>query len=174
MATGEAFTDEGAGSEATSYYYSAWSFSSLGYSTDYATVHIGGTIMILLVLALLPLGLTIAMFATKNSMLGFPASLFWAIFGGYAYTQSTVPWGDWQYFLAFASLLGMVTFTALAAYGLRERRDTIADAEMDEEGEGEGSFIDEPSSGSSKRVKALRKRAEGRRSRKNLRDEEVF
>ncbi len=130
--------------------------------------------MLLGTLTAIAILLTVAMVATKNSMLGFPSAMFWAILGGHAYQQSTIPWGDIYFYFSFACLLGMTTFCALGAFGLRERRDTIADAEMDEEGEEEGRFIDEPSSGPSKRVKALRKRAEGRRPRKNLRDEEGF
>ena len=86
--------------------------------------------MVLLTLTFIAVGLTCAMFYTKEAMLGFPCALFWAILGGYCYTQSTIPWGDIYYFLAFASLFGMTTFTALSAYGLREKRDTIADEEL--------------------------------------------
>lgn len=83
--------------------------------------------------------LTFCMFLTKASMLGFACSVFWALFGGYAYTLSSSTW-DIYYMTAFASLLGMTTFTALGAYGLRERRDTLGDEAM--EGGG-GSYIDE-------------------------------
>ena len=83
--------------------------------------------------------LTFCMFLTRASMLGFACSVFWALFGGYAYTLSSSTW-DIYYMTAFASLLGMTTFTALGAYGLRERRDTLGDEAM--EGGG-GSYIDE-------------------------------
>jgi hypothetical protein len=92
--------------------------------------------MELLTLSIIALGLTVVMFTSRERMLGPAAAVFWAILGGYAYTESTTAWGDWQFFLAFACLLGMTTFSLLAAYALREKMDTIADQEM-EQGEGE-------------------------------------
>ncbi len=125
------------------------------------------------VLAFIAVILTWAMFSSRNSMLGFPCTIFWALLGGQAYTLSTVPWGDIYYYIAFASLLGMTTFCALGAYGLRERRDTIADEEL-ERGEGQlivekekddfEEMFDSEETESSKRTKRLRKRAEERRT----------
>lgn len=121
--------------------------------------------------------LTCAMFGTKNAMLGFPCTIFWGLVGGQAYTLSVAAW-DIYYILAFACLLGMTTFCAVGAYGLREKRDTIADAEMDdEEGEPEKGYIGERDNGSNKlfstepaeeektnlRTKDLRERARKRR-----------
>jgi hypothetical protein len=83
------------------------------------------------------------MFATRQAMLGFACALFWAITGAQAYTLSTIPWGDVYYYIAFSCLLGMTTFTALAAYGLREKRDTLADESMDEEESIESMPVDE-------------------------------
>jgi len=83
--------------------------------------------------------LTLAMFHSRNAALGFPCALFWAIAGGQAYTLSTTTW-DVYFILAFGCLLGMVTFCVLGAYGLREKRDTFADEEMEE---GEGAYVDE-------------------------------
>ncbi len=97
--------------------------------------------MLLTILAILAVSLTCAMFATRQAMLGFPSAIFWALTGGQAYMLSAIAW-DIYFLIAFASLLGMTTFTALAAYGLREKRDTMADKEM--EG-GEGGYIDESS-----------------------------
>ena len=71
------------------------------------------------VLGALALGLTALMFVTRSSILGFPCVIFWGLFGAYAYTQSAATW-DLYYLLFIASLLGMVPFTALAAYALRE------------------------------------------------------
>lgn len=128
--------------------------------------------IILIALAILALGLTVAMFATRQSMLGFPCVIFWAILGGYAYTESTTAWGDWQYYLAFGSLFGMTAFCALAAFGLREKRDTVADVSMDEEVGEEEEYIDEGGSGDgfgeskgSKRTRELRQRAKDRRTK---------
>lgn len=124
-------------------------------------------------LLFIAVALTVVMFATRQAMLGFACVIFWAILGAEAYTLSTVPWGDTYYYMFFASLFGMTTFCALAAFGMRERRDTIADKELEK---GEGDYIDE-SGGEpnllgeeketkpSKRTRALRKRAEGRRTK---------
>lgn len=125
--------------------------------------------MLMATLTVIAVVLTTTMFATRQAMLGFPSAMFWAILGGYAYTQSTVPWGDIYFYFAFASLLGMTTFCALGAFALRERRDTIADVEMQDEEEGgeeEGAFIDEVTSKPSKRTQALRDRAKQRKDRR--------
>jgi len=117
--------------------------------------------------------LTFVMFLSRQMMLGFPCVMFWAIMGGYCYTMSVYDWDTW-YFLFFASL-GMAIFCALAAFALREKRDTIADEEMEE---GEGGFIEEgkekvsPKSDNSEesevseRTKRIRERADNRRSGK--------
>lgn len=128
-------------------------------------------------------GLTIAMFWTKNMMLGFPGLIFWAIASGQAYTSSTTLW-DVPY-LVFFGCAGMAIFNAFAMYGLRERRDTIGDMSMEHESE---RYIDEkpepkieePKEYSEDdgdtitiRRKKLRERAEARRTaegRKELRD----
>lgn len=82
--------------------------------------------------------LTWAMFLSREAMLGFPCFIFWAVTGGYCYTISVYDW-DIYYFVFFASF-GMAIFCAFAAYGLREKRDTIADEEMEK---GEGEYLDE-------------------------------
>ena len=114
--------------------------------------------------------LTWVMFLSRNAMLGFPCTIFWAVTGGYCYTMSVYDWDIW-YFIFFASF-GMAIFCALAAFGLREKRDTIADEEMEE---GEGGFIDEKKeSGNreesdepqmSERSKRVRERAKNRREK---------
>lgn len=137
-----------------------------------------GDVFLLIALLLIPLGLTVAMFLSKEMMLGFPATLFWAIFGGYCYTQSEVAWGDIYYYLAFGSLLGMTVFTAFAAYGLRERRETIAEEEFEEgepqrigeepgkKDETETIFSIEGEAEPSARTKAVRQRARARKTRR--------
>ena len=115
-------------------YYKAWGQKATG--KWYVTTSTGwkeSTGMVLLTLALLAISLTIAMFLSRNAMLGFPCVIFWVILGAYAYTLSTTPWGDWQYFLFFGSF-GMAIFCAFAAFGLREQKDTGTD---------EDEFIDE-------------------------------
>ena len=145
-------------------HYRAWSEALGEYSVGYAQGRIGGMGMTLLALCFVVVGLTVAMFVTKQMMLGFPCVIFWGVLGGYAYGESTATW-DWQYILFFASM-GMVMFSALAMYGLRERRDTIADIETDEELAGEaGLYDEEQESEPSARVKALRSRASRRKGR---------
>ena len=121
-------------------------------------------------IGVMALALTCTMFATRQAMLGFACGLFWAIFGGYSYTLSVVPWGDVYYYAFIGSMLGMVPFTILAAYGLREKRDTIADEELDgakseeekaAEGEEEGDGVSEEGV-VSRRSAALRERARKR------------
>ena len=101
--------------------------------------------MLLAMLVITAIALTCVLFATRQAMLGFPAAIFWALSGAQAYTQSTATW-DIYYLTFFACMLGMTTFTMLGAYGLREKRDTIAEDEMDEGGRDEGGFIDEGNS----------------------------
>jgi len=127
--------------------------------------------MLFIALAVIALGLTVAMFASRNAMLGFPSGIFWAVFGGYCYTLSTATW-DVYYITFFASALGMTTFAIFGAFALREKRDTIADDEMDEDvGAGEGGFIDEQPAKPTKPAKAttrsseLHRRADARRKR---------
>ena len=126
------------------------------------------------VLAGIAVLLTCTMFVTKERMLGFPCVIFWALVGGQAYILSTIPWGDIYFYIAFASLLGMTTFTALASFGLRESLDTIADVELekgeegyvDEKGKDEvdAVFSTEEGAEPSRRTKALRDRAAKRRT----------
>ena len=130
--------------------------------------------MLLAGLIVIASSLTGVMFAAKQSMLGFAAVIFWALVGGQAYTLSTTPWGDIYFYLAFASLLGMTTLCAFGAIGLREKRDSIGDTEM-EKGDA-GGYIDEekepdldgeldaPAPGMTRRTRGLRERAKRRRS----------
>lgn len=96
--------------------------------------------MLVGILTFIAMGLTCTMFATRQMMLGFACVMFWAILGAYAYTLSTTPWGDIWFYMFFACAFGMTTFCAIAMYGLRERRDTIADEDMEL---GEGGLIGE-------------------------------
>ena len=119
--------------------------------------------------------LTHAMFTSKQPVLGFACAMFWMIAGGQAYTLSVIPWGDIYFYLFFAASFGMTIFTALAAFGLREKRDTLADEEMEEGDEGgyigEGKdkldplFEIEDEAKPSRRVQALRDRAKQRRGK---------
>jgi hypothetical protein len=129
--------------------------------------------ILLLGLLAIAVALTGVMFVSKNAMLGLPSAIFWAIAGGQAYIVSTAIW-DIYYLVFFACALGMTTFTALAAYGLREKRDSLGDEAM---GQSEGKYIDE--SGKEKtdldesnkparhsdRTQRLHDRAERRRSK---------
>jgi len=120
--------------------------------------------------------LTATMFKTRESMLGFPCGIFWAILGGYCYTLSAAIW-DVYYFVFIASALGMTIFSILAAFALREKPDKEAEGTSED-----GSYIDEQGKEDditrhdkgredigyevepSARVKALRARADKRRT----------
>jgi ABC-type uncharacterized transport system permease subunit len=102
--------------------------------------------------------LTIAMFATKNPLLGFPSGIFWALSAAQLY-QMWADTGEIIYNVAFIACgIGMVVFTIMAAFSLREKRDTIADEEIEE---GDGEFIDEESAA----TKRLHQRADKRRNK---------
>ena len=136
--------------------------------------------MTLIALVILAAGLTVAMFLSKSMMLGFPCVIFWAVLGGYAYVESAGAWTDWQFFLAIGCLLGMVPFSAFAAYGLRTKKEDVADGdEFIDEGKDDVRFIDEKGNGAgepvgvgidtedsdrpSRHVQAIRDRAAKRR-----------
>ena len=140
--------------------------------------------MLLGILSLIAVALTIAMFATRNLMLGFPSAIFWAILGGHCYLESAATW-DIYYLIFFASM-GMAIFCMYAMYGLREQdlsepnpdKGKYFDEmkELDLQGnidkpegkygdEKPGAFFDETNPGKlSKRVKRLRERATRRRT----------
>lgn len=90
----------------------------------------------LLAYSILALGLTIAMFVTKEMMLAFPAAMFWGILSGYAYTSSVTDW-DTPMLLGFASG-GMVMFCVLAMFALRKRDLDAKKGDYEGEGKDEG------------------------------------
>ena len=111
-------------------------------------------------------GLTIAMFATKERMLGFACTIWWAVVSGYYYSKWTIAWVDIEYFCFFAGM-GMAIFTMLAAFGLRERQKGIGEEEMERR---DGGYIDEGGKetdemSESPRTRALHRRADDRRNR---------
>ena len=129
---------------------------------------------LLLVLMLIAVALTWAMFHSRSVMLGFPCLMFWAILSGDAYLLSSAVW-DIYYFLFWGSI-GMAIFSAFAAYGLRTKKEELADGdEFIDEGKDDMKFIDEGGNENtsleadndkpSARVQAIRDRAERRRSR---------
>ena len=95
--------------------------------------------MLFSALAVIAVALTVAMFAIKERMLGFPCVIFWAVLGAYAWGEVVTAWIDIWFYMFFACF-GMVIFTAIAQYGLREKLDAIGDEDMEE---GEGGFIGE-------------------------------
>ncbi len=137
-------------------FYSAWSENATGdYSSEYATDDLENPLMtqiatilgsswLFMTLLLAALGLTIAMFLSHNPMLGFPATLFWALFGGYSYSLSDAAW-DIYFLVAFGSLLGMAIFSAFAAYALRTKKEEAKEGDLyfDEGGDKDVKFIDE-------------------------------
>lgn len=159
-------------------FYAAYSESPVGsWSLSPATGSIGGAGMTLMALALLATGLTVAMFMTRQAMLGFPCTIFWAILSAFAYGESTIPWGDWQYALFFGSM-GMGIFSMFAAYALRTKKEEAKEGDLyfDEGGDRDIRFIDEGNDGKnaiidddgekpSRRIRDIRERASRRRSR---------
>jgi len=132
--------------------------------------------MLFAVLAFAAIVLTYAMFQSRQSMLGFPCLIFWAIMGGYCYQESTATW-DMYYFTFFASF-GMAIFCAFAAYGLRTKKEEAAEGDLyfDEGGDDDVKFIDEGGKGGdtevgledekpSRRTREVRDRANRRRTR---------
>jgi len=118
-----------------------------------------------LVLAIIPVALTISMFQSKSFMLGFPCLIFWAILSGHFYQLSTTTWDI--YYLAFFGSIGMAIFCAFAAYGLRTKKEEkqVGD-ELIDEGKDTTKFIDEGETeeeGIGRRAKAVRERAARRR-----------
>lgn len=81
------------------------------------TVNTGDPVLILV--GAIALGLTIAMFLTKNLMLGYPCAIFWASLSGLFYAKSAVTW-DAEYILFFACF-GMTVFCVLVMFALRRR-----------------------------------------------------
>ena len=110
--------------------------------------------------------LLLVMFVMRNSMLGFPSGMFWAIAGAKAYTLSQTPWGDTFYFMFFASF-GMTIFTIFAAYAVN-RSDLEGPDDLDKGGK----FFDEKAESDlgykqrPTRQQAVQKRTERRRNRR--------
>ena len=130
--------------------------------------------MILGVVGFIAVALTCTMFATKQMMLGFACVIFWAILGGYAYTISVYTW-DPYYFIFFASF-GMAIFCALAMFALRTKKQEKEEGdEFIDEGKDDLRYIDEGKEETegepkvSKQTKAVRGRADNRRSGENRR-----
>jgi len=163
------------------YCFRAWSHNGVGYSLGYASQRTGGAAMtaMLVILALIAICLTVAMFVTREMMLGFPSAMFWAILGGVCYSQTTSKTWDNVYYLTFFASMGMTIFCVLAMFALREKPDaSLIDEEgyYDEGGRGKRSpksgrgrsagegYYDE-TEGKSKRTIGLRSRAKKRRSK---------
>lgn len=100
---------------------------------------------VFMILALLAIALTVAMFFTRQAMLGFPCGIFWAILGGFSYIQSTATW-DILYMVFFASF-GMAIFTIFAAFALRTKKEELREGDsFIDEGKDDVVFIDEGAS----------------------------
>jgi hypothetical protein len=88
--SGTSYTDPGVASETTQYYYSAWSYSGVGYSTSYAAATIGGAGMILIgigVLFMLAIILYIAGQLKDKDSLNYVSAVFWFVGGAFAFSQ---------------------------------------------------------------------------------------
>ena len=136
------------------------------------------TTFLLLVLVVLSVALTWAMFQSRSVMLGFPCLIFWAILGGYCYQQSTTTWDI--YYLLFFGSFGMAIFCAFAAYALRTKKEEAEEGDLyfDEGGDNDVKFIDEGGGSKdtndgldedgakpSRRTREIRDRASRRRTR---------
>ena len=133
--------------------------------------------MLMFALVFIAVVLTLAMFISKQAMLGFPCLIFWAILGGYCYQQSTATWDI--YYLTFFGSFGMAIFCAFAAFGLRTKKEELAEGdEYIDEGKDDVKFIDEGGSSKnnesdidddgekpSRRTREIRDRASKRRTR---------
>jgi len=138
------------------------------------------TTFLLLVLIIVSVALTWAMFQSRSVMLGFPCAIFWAILGGYTYQQSTATWDI--YYLVFFGSFGMAIFSMFAAYALRTKKEEAEEGDLyfDEGGDKDVKFIDEGGSSKNKetepelgddgekpgrRTRGIRDRASRRRTR---------
>ncbi len=137
--------------------------------------------MLFYALVVTSVALTCAMFATRNSMLGFPCLIFWAILGGDSYQLSAAAWDI--YYLVFFASMGMAIFTGYAAFTLRKRdlnapkKDWLDSGKFIDEGrskgdgnlaeKSEGGYIDEETT-PSRRTQDLHDRADARRSGKRI------
>jgi len=129
--------------------------------------------MLLATLTVITASLTVAMFATRQMLLGFPSLMFWAILGGYCYTQSVYDWDI--YYITFFAAEGMAVFCTVAMFALRRRDIEPKPQDWDEPGleAGRGeietgieepTFKDETGDTPSSRQRAVRDRANQRRT----------
>ena len=84
--------------------------------------------MLLAGLIVIATALTCVMFASKQSMLGFPCLIFWAIMGGYCYQESTATWD--LYYLTFFGSIFMGVFCSLAAFALRTKKEEVKEGDQ--------------------------------------------
>lgn len=92
--------------------------------------------MLLMILAFIAVVLTLAMFISRQAMLGFACVIFWSLFGADCIVLSAAPW-DVYFTTGFGAMLGMNILCGMGAFGLREKRDTGTDRDeyIDESGE---------------------------------------
>ena len=115
-------------------YYAAYTESGVGgWSLTPATGETEGVGVTLIALGLIALGLTAVLAFTRNWLWAFPAVIFWAVLGAYAYIESTIPWGDWEYYVFFGAM-GMAIFCSIAGFALRRKPSRADDAMIDEGG----------------------------------------
>lgn len=93
-------TDEGANSEGATRYYSAWSYNTVNYSTNYATDSAGGAAMetlgsniLLFVIVLLSLALTISGFVLRRGSLALASMAAWMVTCVWGYIEASGVWG---------------------------------------------------------------------------------
>lgn len=117
-------TDVNYNPDTTTYYYSAWGYSGVYYSTDYATVSIGGgmtSAIILAILIFLGLCLTIGGYALHRGSLAFASMAAWGITAGYCYILATSDWDT--YMLLFWVCIAMIITAGIEGAMLSRGRE---------------------------------------------------
>jgi hypothetical protein len=70
--------------------------------------------------------LTLAMFISRQAMLGFACVIFWLLFGADCIVLSVYTW-DIYFTTGFGAMLGMTVVCGMGAFGLREKKDSGTD-----------------------------------------------
>jgi len=125
-------TVEGLDLDTTSYYYSAWSWNSYGYSVDYATTSLeGGNPQMVIGIILIVIVLTVVAYVLKNPIIHMICVPAWLVLGVFLW-NSTWPSGNTYLPTAVLALTILVAIAHLAMtirhyLGLRTTPLTHAD-----------------------------------------------
>jgi hypothetical protein len=86
--TGESVIITGLALDATTYYYRAWSWNGMFYSTDYDEVQIGGSTMIFISFVLMAMGMMTLFVWKRIGLFSFGAAGVWALLAFLGFQQS--------------------------------------------------------------------------------------